>query len=181
MKGSDASWMGDAEVPPEFADYSDDENECYHRHGNKKISPHVKRTHSSENYKKFETTMNRKNILNTKFSKYMDSFKQAHLSKAKLKRQQAPQISTSLPVFDPTVPPPNVAYYHQPAAGSAQVVPPEFVGVVYDLGENNNSGMGGGYTPNFFMNNFVAHLNQTNSANYFTNHAGNNHPGPSHE
>ncbi|XP_973951.2 H/ACA ribonucleoprotein complex non-core subunit NAF1 [Tribolium castaneum] len=157
MKGSDASWMDDTEVPPEFADFSDDENECYQRYGNKKLAPHVKRTHSSDNYKKFETTMNRKNILNTKFNKYMDSYKQARLNKAKSKRPQAPNIHTAVPMFDPSVPPPNMAHYHQPIA--------QYVGV-----ENNNMGPSLGFAPNFFMNNFVS-----NSASYL------NHPGPSHQ
>ncbi|XP_044272312.1 H/ACA ribonucleoprotein complex non-core subunit NAF1 [Tribolium madens] len=158
MRGSDASWMDDTEVPPEFADYSDDENECYHRFGNKKLSPHLKRTHSSDNYKKFETTMNRKNILNTKFNKYMDSYKQARVHKAKSKRPQAPNIHTAVPIFDPSVPPPNLGHYHQPVA--------QYVGL-----ENNNMGASLGYTPNFFMNNFVS-----NSPSYFANH-----PGPSHQ
>jgi rRNA processing protein Gar1 len=183
MKGTDASWMDDAEVPPEFADFSDDENEAYQRFGTKKLSPHVKRTHSSDNYKKFESTMNRKNLLNTKFNKYMDSYKQARLNRAKAKRPPAPHINTSVPAFDPSIPPPNMVphlgYYHH-------YVPQELMGVYYDAGsggENNNSGtsQSQGYAPNLFMNNFVANLSQTNSANYFTNHAGNNHPGPSHE
>ncbi|KAJ3645779.1 hypothetical protein Zmor_023412 [Zophobas morio] len=187
MKGSDASWFGDNEVPSEFADYSDDENECFHRFGNKKLTPHVKRTHSSDSHKKFESTMNRRNLLNTKFNKYMDSYKQARLNKAKSKRAQAPHINSSVPVFDPSVPPPNLAhhmtFYHQAGTG-LQMFPAEYAGMVYNPGsgsENNNTGMSQGFTPNFFMNNFVANLSQTNSANYFTNHAGNNHPGPSHE
>ncbi|RZC33763.1 H/ACA ribonucleoprotein complex non-core subunit NAF1 [Asbolus verrucosus] len=183
MKGSDASWVGDTECPVEFADYSDDENECHQRHGNQRLLPHVKRTHSSDNYKKFESTMNKRNILNTKFNKYMDSYKQARLNKAKSRRPQAPQISTAVPSFDPSIPPPNWrqhGFYHQQGVS---YLPSEYLGMFHEGAasgaENNNERLA--YSPSFFTNNFVANLSQTNSANYYTNHAGNNHPGPSHE
>lgn len=192
MKGTDASWVGDSEVPPEFQDFSDDESEFYSRPGATERLPtnhQVKRTHSGDSHKKFENTMNKRNLLNTRFNKYMD--KQTKLIKTKQRRPTAastntstaaPQISSALLAFDPTVPPPNMRPYcmsFNSGGGAAGVGGPQSGHL--QTQENNNGVAPRGFSPNLFMNNFVANLShhQTNSANYFTNTAGYGHPGPS--
>lgn len=71
MKGSDASWQHDIEIPPEFADYSDDEQErlAKREHQRKKTQPD---TDSASNpaqkrhkLTEFEQKMNKKNLQKT--------------------------------------------------------------------------------------------------------------------
>lgn len=56
LRGSDASWKDDNEVPVEFIDFSDDEQECSFRHSRNNQNPfELKRKRNSfEKYKRFE-------------------------------------------------------------------------------------------------------------------------------
>lgn len=169
MKGSDASWRDDRECPQEFLDFSDDEEESNKRFSSVRPKPHHKRTHSSDHYKEFENTMNKRNILNTKFNKYMDVYRQRRNEKFRNRYQ----IDTSLPPdFNPAVPPPNMMSTTQITSQDASQVSLDTSSVVI----NNNASL---WAP-LCTNNFAANLS-TNGANYFMNNAGGNHPGPSYK
>ncbi|XP_025837109.1 H/ACA ribonucleoprotein complex non-core subunit NAF1-like, partial [Agrilus planipennis] len=76
IKGSDASWQGDNEVPPEFVDFSDDEeefsvtnctNDEYEMYMNKR------KRNSLERHQIFEMEMNQRNKLDSAYHKLKDS------------------------------------------------------------------------------------------------------------
>lgn len=171
MKGSDASWLHDREVPQEFEDFSDDENESNRRFGKVNLTPHRKRIHTADNYKEFENTMNKRNILNTKFNKYLDVYRQKRYEKARNRYQ----IDTSLPPdFNPAVPPPNML----PIAAIAPQVVHQASNDTRSTGINNNATTA--WAPSYCTNNFAANLS-ANGGDYFMNNAGGNYPGPSHK
>lgn len=106
VRGSDASWVGDVEVPEEFEDFSDDEKESRRKAGFKGAS---RKRNSLERHKTFEHKMNKKNT--------MDSVCQI------VKHQGATTAQTpqnyqylppplAVPVFDPQMPPPQLQGYH---------------------------------------------------------------------
>lgn len=62
MKGSDASWVGDNEVPTEFQDFSDDEEERKRKSG---IKQGTRKRNSLERHQSFEKEMNSRNTMDT--------------------------------------------------------------------------------------------------------------------
>lgn len=72
-KGSDASWTDDIEVPPEFADFSDDETESATRRKKAHDLNSNKKRNSFDLHKNFEKNMNVRNILDTRLHKIRDS------------------------------------------------------------------------------------------------------------
>ncbi|KAK4873976.1 hypothetical protein RN001_013336 [Aquatica leii] len=77
IKGSDASWRGDNEVPVEFVDFSDDEAEYSFSKQNlneQDIFDKKRKRNSIEKHKMFETAMNLKNKVDTARHKMRDSY-----------------------------------------------------------------------------------------------------------
>ncbi|KAL3272576.1 hypothetical protein HHI36_014046 [Cryptolaemus montrouzieri] len=70
IKGSDASWVEDAEVPPEFEEFSDDEKERQKKSLKNKAA---KRKHSLERHQEFEASMNKINQLNSRLHNMVDA------------------------------------------------------------------------------------------------------------
>ncbi|KRT85190.1 hypothetical protein AMK59_2506 [Oryctes borbonicus] len=103
VKGSDASWMGDNEVPAEHVDYSDDEEERRVRRASKKcLSSETRKRNSLERHKDFEKDMNVKNIIDTRLHKIRDSFEPStkrHASNNNDKRGFPFQPNATGPVF----------------------------------------------------------------------------------
>lgn len=98
-KGSDASWTDDAEVPPEFADFSDDESESAAK---KKhlydLNPNRKRN-SFDKHKSFEKNMNVRNILDSRLHKIRDSYEpqnKKHLPNSKISHTSKQNYQTCL-------------------------------------------------------------------------------------
>lgn len=114
VKGSDASWMGDNEVPPEHVDYSDDEEERKVRRSSKKSSTsETRKRNSLERHKDFEKDMNVKNIIDTRLHKIRDTFEPStkrHASNNNDKRgfpfqpSTGPVFSFGQPALNPNVP-----------------------------------------------------------------------------
>lgn len=83
MKGSDASWKNDAEVPADYVDYSDDEQEAAAKHGSKKGDPKKtgncnKKRNSLERHQNFEKDMNVRNLIDTRLHKIRDTYEPAN-------------------------------------------------------------------------------------------------------
>ncbi|KAJ8984663.1 hypothetical protein NQ317_015754 [Molorchus minor] len=75
-KGTDASWVGDIELPPEVAaELSDDEDQ----HNLQEVRKAQKRKHGSlERHQHFEESMNRCNTLKTRMAQISDIRRQMH-------------------------------------------------------------------------------------------------------
>lgn len=106
MKGSDASWVGDVEVPEEFEDFSDDEKESKKKAGLKGGS---RKRGSLERHKNFEHKMNKKNTMDT-VCQIAQS--QGGPSRTPHSHQHLPP-PLAVPAFDPRrPPPPPPQHYH---------------------------------------------------------------------
>lgn len=122
IKGSDASWKGDAEVPPEFLDFSDDDAEySFSKQSlNEQDVFKNKRKHNSmEKHRMFEATMNLKNKVDTARHKMRDTYEPAP-------KRYVPQ--TNVPAFY-YHPPPTINQMRQQCGTSfARFPPPNFTG-----------------------------------------------------
>lgn len=104
IKGSDASWVGDIEVPEEFEDFSDDEKESRKKAGLKGAS---RKRNSLERHKTFEHKMNKRNTMDS-VSQIVKH--QGGTSRAPQNHNLPPPLA--VPVFDPHTPPPHMQGYH---------------------------------------------------------------------
>lgn len=105
VKGSDASWVGDIEVPEEFEDFSDDEKESRRKAG---LRGNSRKRNSLERHKNFEQKMNKKNTVNTvcEIARY-----QSGPSHSRQNYQYLPP-PLAVPAFDPRTPPPPIPNFH---------------------------------------------------------------------
>lgn len=107
IKGTDASWKDDQELPHGLEDSSGEDSQCEFD-----PSPLKRKRNSLEKHQRFEKTMNRCNSLHTRVAKLMDHHKGTRRG---MPHKQGPIItnvvraSDALPVFNPLVPPPNFA------------------------------------------------------------------------
>ncbi|KAB0793777.1 hypothetical protein PPYR_13397 [Photinus pyralis] len=116
IKGSDASWKGDNEVPVEFVDFSDDETEYTFskQHLNEKdIFDKKRKRNSFEKHRMFETAMNLKNKVDTARHKMRDSYEPTP-------KRYVPQ--TTQPTF--YFAPPNINQVRQQCSSSFTNFPP---------------------------------------------------------
>ncbi|KAF5300628.1 hypothetical protein FQA39_LY11089 [Lamprigera yunnana] len=127
IKGTDASWRGDNEVPVEFVDFSDDEAEYSFSKQNlneQDIFDKKRKRNSIEKHKMFESAMNLKNKVDTARHKMRDTCEPTIKRYMPQSTQQPPafyyqptnvadfrpQCNTSYPTFPPPnfpIPPPN--------------------------------------------------------------------------
>ncbi|KAJ8915043.1 hypothetical protein NQ315_016018 [Exocentrus adspersus] len=130
IKGSDASWVGDVELPPEIAaQLSDDECPSETQEPRK---PLKRRHDSQERHKRFEETMNRCNTLKSRTARLIDS--RRHVPRMTQFDHYSDPVQTALLndmsrrdmrlpptlLFDPTVPPPGFYnFYRNEAAGNS--------------------------------------------------------------
>lgn len=128
IKGSDASWKGDSEVPVEFVDFSDDETEYTYskQHLNEKdIFDKKRKRNSIDKHKMFETAMNLKNKVDTARHKMRDSYEPTpkryvpqnsqptfYFAPPNINqvRQQCSSSFTNFPPPNYPIPPPNFGY-----------------------------------------------------------------------
>lgn len=114
MKGSDASWIGDVEVPEEMQEFSDDEDERLKKNHKNRLER--KRQHgSAERHKKFEKTMNQCNTLNTRVHKLLDARSSVIRNNTIPQNSRADwnpyEIATAgSMMFDPSRPPPGFVH-----------------------------------------------------------------------
>ncbi|XP_018564932.1 H/ACA ribonucleoprotein complex non-core subunit NAF1 [Anoplophora glabripennis] len=110
-KGTDASWVGDIELPPEIAaELSDDECQPESEEPRK---PQKRKHGSQERHKRFEEDMNRCNTLNTHAVRLVETQRQGprisryndHVQRVLF--SDVVSRNRLLPTFDPTVPPPG--------------------------------------------------------------------------
>ncbi|KAF5291547.1 hypothetical protein FQR65_LT01860 [Abscondita terminalis] len=116
IKGSDASWRGDNEVPVEFVDFSDDEAEYSFSKQNlneQEVFDKKRKRNSIEKHKMFETAMNLKNKVDTARHKMRDSYESAP-------KRYVPQ--NNQPAF--YYRPPNVGQVRQQCSTSFTSFPP---------------------------------------------------------
>ncbi|KAK5641724.1 hypothetical protein RI129_010271 [Pyrocoelia pectoralis] len=116
IKGSDASWKGDSEVPVEFVDFSDDEAEYTYskQHLNEKdIFDKKRKRNSVEKHKMFETAMNLKNKVDTARHKMRDSYEPTP-------KRYMPQSNQPTFYFHP----PNINQIRQQCSSSFANFPP---------------------------------------------------------
>lgn len=105
IKGTDASWLNDREMPDDVGDSSEDELES------ESAPPILKRKRDSlERHQRFEKTMNRCNSLHTRVARLMDHHR---VSRRGMPYRHSPVITNvpngpdMIPPFNPAVPPPN--------------------------------------------------------------------------
>lgn len=122
MKGSDASWVDDSEVPAEFQEFSDDEEERRFKSGLKKDS---RKRSSIDRHKTFEKRMNTKNNVETLRHRMKDALHSTPRKVIPARRQpyRLPSVASAstqsrpvqtavfgglpqVPFFNPSVPPP---------------------------------------------------------------------------
>lgn len=165
-KGSDASWVGDIELPPEIAaELSDDECRPEPQEHRK---PQKRKHGSQERHKQFEEDMNRCNILNNHAVRLVEAHRHVprisryndHVQRV-LFNDVAAQGNRLPPSFDPTVPPPGFhtfPRYQTPLAMWSRHVP-----VTHSRPPRCN----------------LFRQNQTYHSNTYTNNDANNGPGTS--
>lgn len=122
VKGSDASWVGDVEVPEEFEDFSDDEKESKRKAG---LKANSRKRNSLERHKHFEHKMNKKNTMDTvcQLAKH-----QSGPSHTPQNYQYLPP-PLAVPVFDPRTPPPPMQNFTPfPPHQISPQCPPNFTG-----------------------------------------------------
>ncbi|XP_066153112.1 H/ACA ribonucleoprotein complex non-core subunit NAF1 isoform X2 [Euwallacea fornicatus] len=119
LKGTDASWLNDQEQPTEMAEFSDDEEERANRYSQKTTSGKRKFEDSVERHRQYERTMNQCNTLNTRVCRLMDTHRRLsrHIHHhpgntvvaptLEVPPVGCPELSSVLPGFNPTVPPPG--------------------------------------------------------------------------
>lgn len=78
LKGTDASWKGDVEVPDEFADFSDDEQEVNAKRRTKLGLNANEKRNSLERHQNFEKDMNVRNLIDTRLHKIRDTYEPAN-------------------------------------------------------------------------------------------------------
>ncbi|CAH0563871.1 unnamed protein product [Brassicogethes aeneus] len=107
LKGSDASWVGDMEVPDEMQEFSDDDDEHTKKGGKKLENQSRKRAHcSQERHKRFERSMNQCNTINTRVHRLIDARNNPAVRGANHRMINAFENV----VFDPSRPPPGFAH-----------------------------------------------------------------------
>lgn len=119
-KGSDASWVGDTEVPEEYEDFSDDEKEQQKKIASK---PNPRKRNSLERHRTFENKMNKRNTMDTvcQIAKSQGGSGGGGGSSTQHQQpQQQQQFNyqhmpppSAVPVFDPRMPPPPLLHKMQ--------------------------------------------------------------------
>lgn len=99
LKGTDASWLDDKEMPHGVEDSSGDEQES------EPNPPVLKRKRDSlERHQRFEKTMNRCNSIHTRVARLMDQHRVPRSSPVISNMITPPDV---IPAFNPAVPPPS--------------------------------------------------------------------------
>ncbi|XP_066262547.1 H/ACA ribonucleoprotein complex non-core subunit NAF1 [Euwallacea similis] len=143
LKGTDASWLNDQEQPTEMAEFSDDEEERANHYNQKKTSGKRKLEDSVERHRQYERTMNQCNTLNTRVCRLMDTHRRLsrHIHHhsgntvaaltSEVPPPGCPELSSVLPAFNPTVPPPGYGPFgvgfSQPYVGPSNMFMPDMI------------------------------------------------------
>lgn len=99
LKGTDASWLDDKEMPHGVDDSSGEELES------ELDPPALKRKRDSlERHQRFEKTMNRSNSIHTRVARLMDQHRVSRGSPVISNMASTPNV---IPAFNPAVPPPS--------------------------------------------------------------------------
>lgn len=128
IKGSDASWKGDSEVPTEFVDFSDDEAEYAFTKQNvneQDMFDKKRKRNSLEKHKMYETAMNLRNKVDTARHKMKDTHEPTpkryvpqnnhppfyyHPTAMNQMRQQCSTSFSNFPPPNFVTPPPNFGF-----------------------------------------------------------------------